>query len=115
MTSRKRKTIEVEEESVESPILYDIAALRIFLYENDLYRNGRYTSNKAFKDKLGEHGSEFDFVMRNTFQSFVRKLLLAQRPSRNFAIYVRIPCVFQCYKRCLWENIFGGDMEYSKD
>jgi hypothetical protein len=75
MTSRKRKTIEVEEESVESPILYDIAALRIFLYDNDLYRNGRYTSNKAFKDKLGEHGSEFDFVMRNTFQSFVRKLL----------------------------------------
>ena len=75
MTSRKRKTIEADEEAVESPKLYDIAALRIFLYENDLYRNGRYTSNKAFKEKLGEHGSEFDFVMRNTFQAFVRKLL----------------------------------------
>jgi hypothetical protein len=75
MASRKRKTIEVDEEAVESPKLYDIAAVRIFLYENDLYRNGRYTSNKAFKDYLGEHGFEFDYVMRNTFQAFVRKLL----------------------------------------
>ena len=75
MMSRKRKNVDVGDESIEAPRLYDISALRIFLYENDLYRNGRYTSNKAFNDMLGEHGSEFDYVMRNTFQAFVRKFL----------------------------------------
>ena len=73
MALRKRKGAEIVVESTEPPRLLDLGALRVFLYENDLYRNGRYTSNKAFNDKLGAHGSEFDFVMRNTFQSFVRK------------------------------------------
>jgi hypothetical protein len=73
MASRKRKGAEIVVESTEPPRLLDLGALRVFLYENDLYRNGRYTSNKAFNDQLGPHGSEFDFVMRNTFQSFVRK------------------------------------------
>ena len=71
MSSKKRKSAEV----APGPLVIDVNALRTFLYEKDLYRNGRFSTNALFNEKLGPHGSEFDFVMRNTFQFFVRKHL----------------------------------------
>jgi hypothetical protein len=71
MSSGKRKAAV----AASNPIFLDLTALRTFVYEKDLYRNGRYSTNALFNEILGPNGSEFDFAIRNTFQFFVRKHL----------------------------------------
>ena len=71
MSGKKRRSPTEDTE----PLFVDVNALRTFLYEKDLYRNGRFSTNALFNEKLGVNGSEFDYVIRNTFQFFVRKHL----------------------------------------